>query len=261
MTAHFDPNMYLRHITLVGCGGTGSLLARFIARMLWDMKQRRMHLPDVTFIDFDKIEEQNCSRQLFVSQEIGQFKSQILMRRYNLAFGLEISAITAPVDAEKHFPHSGIVIDAVDNHEARRELAKLSDRHVIVACGNSSTNGQVSIGNVSDRERALQAVSNLGERVYSLPTAYALFPELLEPEVEIEPVDTPFSCSERINRGSQHLLINDTVAMSAAIYLYRILHRQPIESFLTFIGIDPILTIRSLLIQRSELLAYLKPAG
>ena len=56
MTAHFDPNMYLRHITLVGCGGTGSLLARFIARMLWDMKQRRMHLPDVTFIDFDKIE-------------------------------------------------------------------------------------------------------------------------------------------------------------------------------------------------------------
>ena len=34
----FDPHLYCRQILLVGCGGTGSQLARAIARMIYQMK-------------------------------------------------------------------------------------------------------------------------------------------------------------------------------------------------------------------------------
>jgi hypothetical protein len=79
--------------------------------------------------------------------------------------------------------------------------------------------------------------------------------------MEAEPATQPLSCAELVSLGSQHLLINDIVANIAAVYLYRLLHRQPITSFLTFTGIDPIPTTRSIPIEKSELLAYLQPAG
>ena len=114
----FDPPHYLCDITLVGCGGTGSLVARALARILYDMQQRRLHLPQVRFIDFDTVEAKNCGRQLFQPAEIGQPKSAVLARRYNLAFGLEIAASTEAVSAQRHFPErrAGIIIDALDNH-------------------------------------------------------------------------------------------------------------------------------------------------
>lgn len=252
----FDPYLYLRDITLVGCGGTGSLVARAIARLLYDMKQRRLSIPHVRFIDFDVVETRNCGRQLFQPQEIGQFKSAVLARRYNLAFGLDIACITEPVNAAKHFERyrSSIVIDALDNHAARQELVQITNA-VFLSCGNHHSHGQVVIGNSHDREQVLRALECEGATLSYLPTAYTLFPQLLEPEATPQP-DTR-SCAELAATGEQHLFINETIATVAAVYLYKLLHRQPITSFISFVGIAEMPVVRSVPISPDNLRAYL----
>ena len=92
-----------------------------------------------------------------------------------------------------------------------------------------------------------------------LPKEGLLFPALLEPEPPAErPLPTPgASCAELVEAGYQHLLINDWIATVIGTYVYKLLHRQPIVTFATFISLDGIST-RSLRICRDELLPYLQ---
>ena len=247
--AVFDPHIYIRDIALVGCGGTGSLIARHLARILWDMQQRGLQTPCVRFIDFDTVESKNVGRQLFSPQDVGSNKAVALMRRY--------TAIPEPVDVERHFERGGmgtLVIDAVDNHHARCQIADLSA--TTISCGNFRDSGQVCIGNGQDRERVLHALDHAEDTFRTLPNAYLLFPQLLEPEPDSEPDVQTLSCGDLVALGDQHLLINDVVANTAATYIYKLLHRQPIETFVSFIGLSP-LTIRSIDITRDNILAYL----
>lgn len=54
----------------------------------------------------------------------------------------------------------------------------------------------------------------------------------------------------------QHLLVNDSVAVVAAQYLYKLMHRVPVTSFLSYISSDGI-GIWSIPITKDELSAYL----
>ena len=149
MMRHFDPPHHLKTVTLVGLGGTGSALARLLARIIYDMKRARLHLPQVRFIDPDKVELKNCGRQTFCVADVGYNKAEILARRFNLGLGLDISWIAQPVDADKHFQESGnLVVGAVDNHIARSELAKVNG--LWLDCGNHFSSGQVILGNTDD---------------------------------------------------------------------------------------------------------------
>ena len=254
----FDPMIHISQITLVGCGGTGGQLARTIARVVYDMKQRRMHAPKIRLIDPDIVELKNCGRQLFVPGDCGKPKAEVLGRRFNRALGLDIEWITELVDADKHFEHysSNLVVGAVDNHQARRELARING--VWLDCGNHHDSGQICIGTTSDRDFMLRHIDGDDGKYRHLPNAALLFPQLLEPEVETEPTLEPASCADLMVTGDQHILINDLVACVAGQYLYKLLHRQPIQSFLSYVSVDSI-TVRSLLIEKSELLAYLQP--
>jgi len=187
--------------------------------------------------------------------EIGQPKAAVLARRYNLAFGLDIAAITEPVSATRYFDRygAGLVIDAVDNHAARCEIAQIRGG-VLLACGNHDTSGQVSIGSSHDLDVIRAAITRGGDKIHTLPTAYALFPQLLQPE-SLDP--QPISCADALETGEQHLLINDVIALAASTYIYRLLHRQPITSFLTFVGIDGMPVTRSIPITPDNLTAYL----
>ena len=60
-----------------------------------------------------------------------------------------------------------------------------------------------------------------------------MFPDLLQPEPVIE--QPAPSCAELVTMGEQSLLVNDWQANVVAGYVYKLLHRQPIHSFLTFI--------------------------
>ncbi len=253
----FDPNTQISTLTIVGCGGTGAAVARSVARMVYDMREARMHTPRVVLIDPDRVERHNVGRQLFSEADVGQPKAQVLMRRFNLALGLSMTAICEPVDAERHFERWGnLIVGCVDNHLARQTLAQVSDA-VWVDAGNHASAGQVVIGNTGERDRVLRQLDGRDGKVGYLPHAGLLFPALLEPDADAEPTPQPTqSCAELVAARSQELLVNDWMAVATAQYIYKLLHRQPLTSFATFISSDG-MSVRSVAIGREELLSYL----
>jgi len=147
----------------------------------------------------------------------------------------------------------------------RQVFAQLSST-VVIACGNERSYGQVSIGNVSnptEMERYLKEVEQkerkLGNKdtLMSLPTAYALFPALLELEPPLPQSDDTASCAERLLLGEQDVLMNDTVALIAARYIQQLLMRQPIQSFLTFCTLEEMITVKPVPITLANIRSYL----
>ena len=69
-------------------------------------------------------------------------------------------------------------------------------------------------------------------------------------------VMTNASCAELVVSGDQSLLINDWMASVMGSYIYKLLHRQPITSFLTFLNADDFV-LQSKIINRQELEVYL----
>ena len=161
------------------------------------------------------------------------------------------------VSADKHFPrYSGdLVISCVDNFEARREIYKVNGIHL--SAGNYSTGGQVCIGNEDDVERVKRYYDE--DCVRCLPKEGLLLPQLLEAEVPLEApvVNDNLSCAELVQAEEQSLLINDWMANIVGQYAYKLLHRQRIYNFMTFLDCDTTLSMRSLPISKEELEVYL----
>lgn len=267
---NFDAGMYPNHIALVGAGGTGAQWARMIARMLYDMRARGLHAPSFTIFDPDRVERKNVGRQPFSPADVGSFKAEILAQRLGMALGLEIEAITTAFDSS-HLSYSlrTLLCGAVDGHEGRAAMHKVFaggwlSKCIWIDAGNFRVSGQVIIGNatrVTMTDIAKSKKKQLKEPESSiiafLPVATALFPTLLEPDPEEAPAQDA-SCAEMVAQGDQALLVNDLMATVAASYTYKILHRQPITSFITFVDID-LLSVRSLPITQENLEAYLEP--
>lgn len=254
----FDPNMHLREVVVVGLGGTGAQVARSVARLVYEMRRSGLHAPSVRFIDPDTIEEKNIGRQLFSYGDIGHNKAQVLAARFNAALGLEIAAVDQPVNAQKHFERysTSLVIGTVDNDIARCELANIQGA-LWLDCGNFKNAGQVILGNLGDRDTMVRHMKEKTDTYRYLPHAGLLFPSLLEPETVEMPPMTPVSCADLVALGEQALFVNDLMAAVAAQYLWRLLYRQPIHTFASFIDGDS-LSVRSLPICRDELLPYLE---
>lgn len=254
----FDPDMHINYIVIVGLGGTGSQIARSVARIIYDMRQARMHTPQLALFDPDLIEAKNVGRQLYVEADIGQPKARVLMRRFNMALGLDIAAYEGPFDIqETTYRHNTLVIGAVDNHEARRSLAKLRGC-IWIDAGNHFNNGQVVIGNSGHYDTVLKGIKGEKGKYRNLPTAPLLFPNLLEPEPPKPEPEPDVSCAELVAKRDQDLFINDWMAMVTSQYAYKLLHRQPIHSFMTFVGSED-MVVRSVPISQENISAYLQP--
>ena len=122
--------------------------------------------------------------------------------------------------------------------------------------GNHLQSGQSICGTISDRTRILDALDRMdrqGGVIHDLPNAALVFPELLEPDPDPE-FEPGVSCSELLELGRQHILINDAVATAGATYVYRLLHRIPLTSFMSFVGLD---AIRPVPVSDEEIRAYL----
>jgi PRTRC genetic system ThiF family protein len=252
----FDPRQMVRQIVVVGLGGTGSHVARNLARLLYHRQRNRQFIPELMFVDPDIIEQSNIGCQLFAPAELNQPKAQVLARRYNFAFGLSISAVCEPLDAQKHIPHGAIVCGCVDNHHARREIAKAS-RCTWIDAGNEFDFGQVIIGNTGDWQTVVAGLDRACDgKSTVLPHAGLLFASLLEPEPEPSQPEPNLSCAERVAQGDQHIYINDFIGNLVTQYVYKLLNRDPITTFATFVSLDPSVTVRSVPITRENLEVY-----
>lgn len=232
----FDPHQQFRRIVLVGVGGTGGILARNLCRILWDMARRKRQIPTLTIIDPDRVALHNVGRQQFTPADVGGYKAEILAKRFSYALGLEVRWMNAPF-AVQHAGSDVLLLGAVDNHLARRELVKACEQFHIcyIDAGNEHQTGQVVLGNCGDEAR-IRARNHDG-RIRWLPHVGRIFPQILEPEPTFEP-SPPLSCADLTASGDQHLLVNDAVATVAAHYAYKLLHQQPLASHLTYLDMD-----------------------
>jgi len=257
MSGIFDPNTYIKTVTIVGCGGTGAQVARIVGRIAYDMQKSRKHAPQIVLIDPDAVEEKNVGRQLFSPSLLSKNKAECVGRMLNLALGLDVRWIPNHVDAIRHFDRYGgnLVISCVDNHEARQEIHRVNG--ILIGAGNHTDAGQVSIGNVDDPDQIRCFMDGRDGKYPYLPKEGLLFPELLQPEPPRPMPEPTASCAELVAEGSQHLVVNDMMATVVGQYVYRLLHRQPIHSFLTYVSIGDMPTNRSLPICREELEVFL----
>ncbi len=256
-TLTFDPYQMLSEVVLVGVGGTGSQWARQVCRMVYDLAARQRHVPTITFIDPDRVELSNVGRQLFTAADVGAYKAETLARRFNCSLGLAVRWCNEPFEAKRHAGRFTLLLGAVDNHLARRELAQAVDEYgcIWIDAGNHTESGQVVIGNCGQAEQVLSGVGKSTRCTY-LPHAGLIFPALLEPEAA--PAAPPAaSCAERVAQGFQHLLINDLMAAAAAHYTYKLLYHEPVTTHVTFLDGDS-LAMRSQPITADNLRFYLR---
>jgi PRTRC genetic system ThiF family protein len=218
----FDLHRYI-NIAQVGCGGTGSLLVPLLSRLIASHNEneqpRQPYGISYTIVDGDKVEKKNIIRQNFISCDIGKFKSDVLAKRYSLAFGIEIQSASVYIktldDLNKICKESvEIIIGCVDNHLTRRLICewvgKREDynRPLLIDAGNEEKSGQIFIQGETNSPSAKS------------PKLLEIHPEIAQAKDE---VNQNRSCAERVTTGEQALSVNST----AANLIYNI-----IESFL-----------------------------
>lgn len=236
------------HLVLVGCGGTGSFLARGVAttaRLLVDKFQKEV---DVTFCDPDTVEEKNCYRQNFCPAEIGRNKAESLAFRMGLAWGLAIRAAAEPFQ-QSLIQTSGfkqsltVLIGCVDNAKARKEIREAAGiysgaRLWWLDCGNHQASGQVLIG--CGLKKPEKDPFELPGFCSWLPSPAKRHPELLEEpagEPESRPETASLSCADLAMLDSQGLAINQVVAAEATDYLVRLLLTRDLQKWATYIDL------------------------
>lgn len=231
----FDPGRRISRVMLVGAGGTGAQIARLLARLLYDMRQRALSIPEFHIYDPDHVETRNIGRQLFAAGDIGHNKAHITARRLNLALGLQVTAQPVAFTSESQIANnsyaapSTLVIGAVDNAAARAAIAaKLNECVAWIDCGNHESGGQVVIGNGIYTDPSVYRPTE--QNVYPLlPAPHILFPELITPDPE------PLSCADLAAQNRQALFVNDWMALAAIDYAQSLLLRRPLTHHITYI--------------------------
>jgi len=228
------------HVTLVGCGGTGSFLALHLARLAYHLRERWHRRVHLAFVDPDRVELRNVGRQNFAPAEVGQNKAWALMQRCNRAFGLDVVAQQARFSADmidvQYNDDLRLVVGCVDNNAARRDIhdvvAKQKGRLWWLDCGNHRHSGQVLLGNREDLTGP--AISPLGYCV-GLPLPSVQHPDLLEDEPG--PAAGAASCAELALADAQGLMINQALAAYAAQYVYRLAVTRDLDLHATYINL------------------------
>jgi len=254
-------------IMVVGAGGTGSTLALFLAGLAYHARQKGIQV-DLTLVDHDVVELKNCGRQAVSLQAAlagGVPKVADLALRLNAAYGLDIAAWPQPyvMDMARGWFHHGaggrecahLIIGCVDNHPARREIAKTVElfdgRLWAIDCGNEQNSGQVLIGNLADGRNI--RTDRLG-LCSGLPSPYLQEPDLLTPDPNAQ---AP-SCAEMTLAETQSLMVNRMAATIAAQYTAVFVLQRQVLHLGTVFALDPP-TARSRLITPTTLNPYQQP--
>lgn len=219
----FDPRERV-FITLLGVGGTGSLLLTHLVRIDQMLTQLGGHGLHVRAFDDDLVSVTNLTRQNFAPSDVGRPKSVVLVERCNLYAGLAWQAFprrTTASDFRQQTHH--IVITCVDSGASRRLIAEQllgSSPHYWLDCGNESHTGQVILGQVRNTSGRLQHILDRD------PTG-------MQGKDDHRP-----SCSAAEALTRQSPFINQHVALAAADLLGTLLLTSVTPSCGTFINLE-----------------------
>lgn len=221
---HAVPSYMLGHIhaitvNIIGAGGTASVLLQNLARIHLSMKALGKLGLMVTCIDDDIVTEANIGRQLFHKQDIGMYKSIVLIERINRFYGTCWSAIperfSIDINHMEMFP-GNVIMSCVDNVATRKYIdhyLKLSSVYKIK--DHLSNYYWIDAGNGKDKGQVV-----IGSHRFGLPTIIDMYPDIDNFE---DKDDTP-SCSLAEALKKQDLHINPFIALTASNMLWNIVN-------------------------------------
>lgn len=216
------PITKVKKVLLVGCGGTGSILAEHIARMIAGFGL------EVEFIiyDGDTVEQVNIGRQNFFPWEVGANKAQALALRLAGQFGLEVTAKAKYLDKQDNLNiTNNLVIGCTDTLQSRRLIASGKPPYWLDV-GNELSHGQAVIGTTHDSRRLKSVFDkfNRTPHVADLPDISALNPSILtarKTRIRAGCADGPFD--------RQGFGVNAMAALAAATIAKQILVERQIR--------------------------------
>ena len=188
--------------TIIGAGGVTSYLLPALNKS-FDL--------NVCLIDGDKLEKKNLDRQLFRTNDIGQYKGPAMLRANTIrkAKGASVSAYfdldMLETEAKFYFGSDcDVIICAADNHPARRDAvfaADLMHKPLVIAANEYSTS---------------QAFIYHPDLKGAYPN---LHPFVRYPEIETSNEGSPIRCQGDALESTPQLAIANQVAASFANYL------------------------------------------
>lgn len=138
--------------TLLGAGGTGSILFDSLVRYLETYHRHRDEEFYLQVIDGDEIEAHNLDRQLFPEPTIGNNKAEALVHtaKYVPPHGkiFPVATFLGKKNIGKLVRSGDIVLIAVDNYSVRalvEQHGHTLDRLVVINGGNESTDGSCQL--------------------------------------------------------------------------------------------------------------------
>jgi PRTRC genetic system ThiF family protein len=211
-------------VTIIGCGGTGSLLLQQLARIAYAWKALTGHCMLVTVVDGDEVDHTNVGRQLFADNEYGYNKAFVAVSRINRFY--DFNWIAYP----KHFNlkqeslvdsfSSNIVISCTDTVQSRKDVKELIKwaqgpgiqeewhPHYWIDLGNGKTTGQMVVYS----------------KECGWPDVIDAYGHLYDKEEDNEP-----SCSIAMSLNKQDLFINQFMADVAAKWIWEALNNPTID--------------------------------
>jgi len=259
----YDYERIFPFICQLGTGGTGGYLVQHIAQLLGTSGVSSAYV----IADPDVVEEKNLGNQLFLPQEVGLKKADVLARRYSAAYGLDIGVYSdSYIESTKQLKSLfsteymapgvdmnrtlllPIIIGSVDNNFTRRIMHELfSKMKTCIYIDGGNENIQVP----SDwrtrpksewNENELQAYKNSGWsgqvvtgvhlNLFKQAPVAEVFPDILTDEDGLRPSE--LSCTELAASEPQRLIVNKFAALAITNVLTEITEEMNISSHITF---------------------------
>lgn len=213
------------NIAVIGCGGTGSILAEMLCRLLIGTPA------SLLLVDPDTIEAHNLLRQNFHQNELGQPKARALAQRLSNQYQRSVAYSQndcRDIIASQSYHQWRLTVSCVDNALARAAIDSLADdAHWILDTGNGRENGQVLLGNITRQAHfEWQRQGDAGyyfasSECHALPSPATQQPDLLAAQGDDDHADR--DCAQAVMLAEQSPLINQAMALTAAQFIYKLL--------------------------------------
>lgn len=211
------------NIFLLGAGGTGGYIAPHLYRIAYAAKRK----VKIIIIDGDIVEEKNLIRQNFAPYDIGEFKAEVIAKRYSEVFGIETQYMNDFIECEEaleklihdqsYRPAIGIscgltiLIGAVDNNRSRQichNVFQRAENLIYIDSGNGEYTGQVVCGIKKNGKTSAKPVGSI-------------YPDIINDKEEKLP--TELSCAERSVSAPQSIAANLFASTAVTALLYQLI--------------------------------------
>lgn len=251
---------FIPFIVQIGTGGTGGYVCQHLAQMLGTSGKEHYYV----LVDPDRVEKKNLKNQLFLEEEIGLKKADVLADRYSEAFDLNIWSYTdeyidTPDKIAKlfnpDFISSGsqnilpILIANVDNNYSRAvmdQFFKKVNKIVYIDAGNESVSMPQDWQTREQREWTVEEKEIYKNSGYSgqivvglklgkdyLPPVAEMYPDILEDKDDfINPNEV--SCTEITASEPQRIITNKFAALAVANIVQELLEENTITNHQIF---------------------------